>query len=47
VLVVTHGGPIRALYRSVGDDPPFIANCAVSLFIHDGAVLRPADERVS
>ena len=46
VLVVTHGGPIRALYRSAGDDPPFIANCAVSLFIHDGAVLRPADERV-
>lgn len=42
VLVVTHGGPIRALYRSAGDDPPFIANCALSRFVYDGGVLRPA-----
>lgn len=28
VLVVTHGGPIRALHREAGLDPPRIANCA-------------------
>lgn len=32
VLVVTHGGPIRALYRAAGLDPPRIANCAVMTF---------------
>jgi 2,3-bisphosphoglycerate-dependent phosphoglycerate mutase len=32
VLVVTHGGPLRALYRQAGLDPPRIANCAVMTF---------------
>jgi 2,3-bisphosphoglycerate-dependent phosphoglycerate mutase len=33
VLVVTHGGPIRALYRHAGIDPPIIGNCAVATFV--------------
>lgn len=33
VLVVTHGGPIRSLYREAGLDPPRIANCAAFEFV--------------
>ncbi len=35
VLLVTHGGPIRALYRHAGVDPPVIGNCAVAAFVFD------------
>jgi broad specificity phosphatase PhoE len=42
VLVVTHGGPIRALHREVGLDPPRIANCAMfELVVQDGRLSAP------
>jgi broad specificity phosphatase PhoE len=43
VLVVTHGGPIRALFRWAGREPSRIANCSVSTFAYDGDRLEPAN----
>ncbi len=41
VLVVAHGGPIRALHRWAGDEPPYIANCAVTAFTFSEGRFRP------
>jgi 2,3-bisphosphoglycerate-dependent phosphoglycerate mutase len=41
VLVVTHGGPIRALYRQLDLAPPAIPNCAVQTFVLANGKLMP------
>jgi broad specificity phosphatase PhoE len=43
VLVVTHGGPIRAVLRSFGAEDGRIENCAVVRLVAEGAVLRRVD----
>jgi broad specificity phosphatase PhoE len=44
VLVVSHGGPLRAMLRHVGRDPHGpIDNCAVVRFVAEGGTLRGVD----
>jgi broad specificity phosphatase PhoE len=45
VLVVSHGGAIRSLYRAVGVDQRRIGNCTVATFVVTDGRLALVDER--
>jgi broad specificity phosphatase PhoE len=44
VLVVSHGGSIRALYREAGVDHPRVANCTVATFVAQDGRLTLVDD---
>ena len=43
VLIVSHGGAIRALHRVAGVDRPRIGNCTVATFVAEDGLLRLTD----